>query len=89
MSEMSAIPELRDMEQLTFPAATITAVVRMKAPRRILHFSDGTMEEYSTDDEIDAENEKNMQLDVVSIRRRKWKKKSIFWTSLVGDSYAC
>lgn len=37
------------------PPTALTAV-RVKTPRRILHFSDGIMEEYSSDDEVDAAN---------------------------------
>lgn len=45
MTEM--ISKLSDPEQ---PATTLTSV-RVKTPRRILHFSDGTLEEYSTDED--------------------------------------
>lgn len=48
MAEM--ISKLSDPEQ---PATTLSSV-QVKTPRRILHFSDGTLEEYSTDeDEVD------------------------------------
>lgn len=44
--------------------------VRVKTPKRIIHFSDGTLEEYSSDDETDnmdkTTSASNKQLDVVS-----------------------
>lgn len=47
-----------------------TTSVRVKAPRRILHFSDGTLEEYSSDEESDkvdgAGSAADKQLAVVS-----------------------
>lgn len=55
--------------------ATTTASVRIRAPKRILHFSDGTLEEYSDDDEDVNGSDKmnansnvayNQQVDVVS-----------------------
>lgn len=46
---------------------TTASSIRVKAPRRILHFSDGTLEEYSTDDEVDVpDGANNTQIDVVS-----------------------
>lgn len=48
------------------PPTTVSSI-RVKAPRRILHFSDGTLEEYSTDDEADfPDGANNTQIDVVS-----------------------
>lgn len=52
--------------------ATTTASVRIRAPKRILHFSDGTLEEYSDDDvdgsdKIISNDKENNQVDVVSI----------------------
>lgn len=66
MSELSNITDLGDLEHKQELQVTS---VHVRAPRRILHFSDGTMEEYSTDDELDAVNDenddRNKQLDVV------------------------
>lgn len=40
---------------------------KKKAPRRILHFSDGTLEEYSSDEENDqGQNQNNSTTDPVS-----------------------
>lgn len=54
-------------------AATTTASVRIRAPKRILHFSDGTLEEYS-DDDVDGSDEtdtNNQQVDIVSHKRTR------------------
>lgn len=49
---------------------TSATSVRVRTPKRIIHFSDGTLEEYSSDDETDNVAEEtsasNKQLDVVS-----------------------
>ena len=47
------ISKLSDSDQQ--PPTALTSV-RVKTPRRILHFSDGVMEEYSSEDEVDAAN---------------------------------
>lgn len=54
-------------------AATTTASVRIRAPKRILHFSDGTLEEYSDDDVDGSDNidSNNQQVDVVSHKRTR------------------
>lgn len=65
MTEM--ISKLSDPEQ---PATTLTSV-RVKTPRRILHFSDGTLEEYSTDeDEVDEAQNECKCVEVSSISNR-------------------
>lgn len=60
--------DMQDITTLPQPVATqgVTAV-KVKAPKRILHFCDGTMEEYSSDDEdiTDAKNNEK-QVSVVS-----------------------
>lgn len=53
MTELEMISKLSEPEQQ--PATTLTSI-RVKTPRRILHFSDGVMEEYSSDDEVDGSN---------------------------------
>lgn len=53
MTELQVISKLSDSEQQ--PPTALTSV-HVKTPRRILHFSDGIMEEYSTDDEVDGKN---------------------------------
>lgn len=57
------------VEQNERPPATASSI-RIKTPRRILHFSDGTLEEYSTDDEPDtlAANQTNQQNQVDIVR---------------------
>lgn len=70
MTELNIIDGQTNNEQII---ATTTASVRIRAPKRILHFSDGTLEEYS-DDDIDGSdvptsstNDANcQQVDVVS-----------------------
>lgn len=52
MTELQMISKLSDLEQ---QPTTLTSV-RVKTPKRILHFSDGILEEYSSDDEIDGSN---------------------------------
>lgn len=51
MTELQIISKLSESEQQ--PPTALTSV-RVKTPRRILHFSDGIIEEYSSDDEVDA-----------------------------------
>lgn len=70
------ISKLSDPEQ---PATTLTSV-RVKTPRRILHFSDGTLEEYSTDeDEADeAQNEcKCVEVSLLPIEPNQFKSKQL------------
>lgn len=43
------------MDGLTLTEEGIS--VKIKRPKRVLHFSDGVIEEYSTDDEKDAKDE--------------------------------
>lgn len=65
MTEPSNVFEMSGYVPQTPP--TTVSSVRVKAPRRILHFSDGTLEEYSTDDETDVpDGTKDTQIDVVS-----------------------
>lgn len=54
--------------------ATTTASVHIRAPKRVIHFSDGTLEEYSDDDDridhsekMNNDNNSNQQIDVVSV----------------------
>lgn len=65
MTEPSNVFEMNGYVPQTPP--TTVSSIRVKAPRRILHFSDGTLEEYSTDDEADVpDGANNSQIDVVS-----------------------
>lgn len=63
MTDLQMISKLSDLEQQS--PTTLTSV-RVKTPRRILHFSDGILEEYSSDDEIDGSSSKNKQCDEVN-----------------------
>lgn len=47
------------------------ATVRVKTPKRILHFSDGILEEYSTDEEDNVDNSKNNQ-EIVNTNNMTW-----------------
>lgn len=60
MTELQLISKLRESEPQP-PPTTITSV-RVKAPKRILHFSDGILEEYSSDDEIDGPSNQNHEV---------------------------
>lgn len=65
MTEPSNVFEMNGYVPQTPP--TTVSSIRVKAPRRILHFSDGTLEEYSTDDEADVPDGANdTQINVVS-----------------------
>lgn len=57
------ISKLSESEQQ--PPTTLTSI-HVKTPKRILHFSDGILEEYSSDDEIDGQHDKNKQSDEVN-----------------------
>lgn len=45
---------------------------RKKIPRRILHFSDGTLEEYSTDEEDTTDYKKDTQLAHIDPKQMTW-----------------
>lgn len=62
MTELQLISKLSEMEQ---QSPTQITSVRVKAPKRILHFSDGILEEYSSDDEIDGPSKQSKQSDEV------------------------
>lgn len=72
MTELNIIDGHTNNDQIV---ATTTASVHIRAPKRILHFSDGTLEEYS-DDDVDGSNDlndknndqSNQQIDVVSFK---------------------
>lgn len=59
--------DMQNITSLAQPATQSATAIKVKAPKRILHFSDGTMEEYSTDEEDtpDAKVDKK-QVSVVS-----------------------
>lgn len=68
MTEPNNVSEMNGYVPKTPP--TTASSIRVKAPRRILHFSDGTLEEYSTDDEADVpDGANNTQIDVVSFKK--------------------
>lgn len=62
MTELQLISKLSEMEQQQSPTQ-----IRIKAPKRILHFSDGILEEYSSDDEVDGPSNQNKQSDEVKL----------------------
>lgn len=64
MTELQLISKLSEMEQQ--PPTTISSI-RVKEPKRILHFSDGTLEEYSSDDEVDGPTNQKKQSDEVKL----------------------
>lgn len=66
MTELQLISKLSELEQQ--PPPTTATSVRVKPPKRILHFSDGILEEYSSDDEIDGPSNQNKQNDEVNLR---------------------
>lgn len=67
------------------PSTTSLASVRVKTPRRILHFSDGVLEEYSTDeDEVDEADKDCKCVEVSSIQCEFL----CLWSRVV-ESYAC
>lgn len=64
MADMQNIATLAQPENCEIDATT----VKVKAPKRILHFSDGTMEEYSSDEEDTPDAQRNdKQISVVSL----------------------
>lgn len=65
MTELQLISKLSESEQPPSPPPTIIASIQVKAPKRILHFSDGILEEYSSDDEIDGPSNQKRQNDQV------------------------
>lgn len=68
MTELQLISKLSEMEpQQETPTTTISSI-RVKAPKRILHFSDGVLEEYSSDDEIDGTSNEKKQCDEVKFQ---------------------
>lgn len=62
MSELQMISKLSESE----PPTALTAV-HVKTPRRVLHFSDGVIEEYSTDDEVDGPNKDYKKDEVIEV----------------------
>lgn len=60
-----------------------------KKPRRILHFSDGVMEEYSTDEEEEEEEKRKLnpsQMRVVDPKTMKWGPWLYYWMAYSGSS---
>lgn len=57
--EMTDLQDIASLPDVAGPSSDQSdAAIKVKAPKRILHFSDGTMEEFSEDEEdtIDAKN---------------------------------
>lgn len=68
MTELQMISKLSELEQQS--PTTLTSI-HVKTPRRILHFSDGIIEEYSSDDETDGPN-KDKRCDEVNQIQCNW-----------------
>lgn len=63
--ELNTISKQSESEQ---QAPTALTAVHVKTPRRILHFSDGVLEEYSTDDEVDGSNKDYKKYEVIEVQ---------------------
>lgn len=50
-------------------ATEIPVTEKLRTPRRVLHFSDGTLEEYSTDEDEDQTDQSSVQQLVVDTVR--------------------
>lgn len=73
MSEIQTITKTAGgIGQSETPPATASSI-QLKTPRRILHFSDGTIEEYSTDDETDAPTKSTNHQNQIDIVRKRMK----------------
>nr|XP_053652228.1 protein FAM177A1-like isoform X2 [Cherax quadricarinatus] len=57
---------------------------KVKVPRRVLHFSDGTMEEYSTDDEDETDNKPDT-LALVDPKSLSWGPWMYYWMYYTGS----
>ncbi|XP_045581021.2 protein FAM177A1 isoform X2 [Procambarus clarkii] len=58
---------------------------KLKVPRRILHFSDGTLEEYSTDEEDETDNRPDT-LALVDPKSLRWGPWLYYWMLYTGTS---
>lgn len=56
---------------------------RIKTPKKVLHFSDGTLEEYSTDDEVDSSNKENT-ISTVDPKTLSWGPWIWYYTATAG-----
>lgn len=70
---MSNLQDIASMPDVAGPSDQNDAAIKVKAPKRILHFSDGTMEEFSDDEDEDITDSKNYerQVSVVSSNKSK------------------
>ncbi|XP_066944780.1 uncharacterized protein [Macrobrachium rosenbergii] len=59
---------------------------KVKTPRRILHFSDGTLEEYSTDDEEEKEKPEPDPMSLVDPKSLTWGPWMYYWMLYTGSS---
>ena len=57
---------MTDLTDITFDEKIHTTEPKKKVPRKILHFSDGTLEEYSTDEEEPVTEDTTPPVDPVS-----------------------
>lgn len=68
MTELQDITNLTELNQNEAERTNKTSV-KVRAPKRILHFSDGIMEEYSDDEDITDGKSNESQISVVSIQK--------------------
>ncbi|KAK3879357.1 hypothetical protein Pcinc_016061 [Petrolisthes cinctipes] len=60
---------------------------RVRKPRRVLHFSDGILEEYSTDEEEEEENKKEQEeTRLMNPKSLKWGPWMYYWMLYTGNS---
>lgn len=69
----TAVKTMEETHGLDEKKGTNDAAIKVKVPKKILHFSDGVLEEYS-DDEVDSTPQEKEQeqtvVDPVSVRRQ-------------------
>lgn len=63
---MSNLQDIATMAEVTDGSIQNATTIKVKAPKRILHFSDGTMEEYSDEEDTIDAKASDKQLSVVS-----------------------
>lgn len=68
MTELQLISKLSESEEQPPPPPTTITSIQVKAPKRILHFSDGILEEYSSDDEVDGPSNQKKRNDEVKLK---------------------
>ncbi|XP_068227057.1 LOW QUALITY PROTEIN: protein FAM177B [Palaemon carinicauda] len=67
-------------------SGTLNKNGKVKTPRRILHFSDGTLEEYSTDEEDEKEKPEPDPMALVDPKSLTWGPWMYYWMLYTGSS---